>query len=75
MNCPQCGKPMQQEGMINHKLKGFSPSYDYDTKDWIIPEEIIMEFERTFWCREETCNLRNRYSFIDGNYKYKLEKV
>lgn len=73
--CPNCQNIMQQESQHQHKVIHVSDSYNRDTKEWIIPEYFLIQFERRFWCVQDSCSLRNKYIFVDGNYKYKLERI
>ena len=74
LNCPKCGELMHQEAQNEYSIKGIGSLYDYDTKKWIIPDEIIMEFVRYFRCNKSGCGVLNKYTYIDGNYTYRLER-
>ena len=73
MNCPQCHKEMEQESQ-EHFFRNVSRQYDYDTKEWTIPECIDIGFEKHFWCKNDGCSMKNKYIYHDEPHKYILIK-
>lgn len=69
-NCPSCNKEMEQESQHTHSVLHCSDAYK-DGK-WIIPEYFVIQFKRIFWCKN--CNPMNKYTFIDGSYRYIRER-
>lgn len=71
--CPCCGNKMHQESQTQ-SVMGISSQFNHDSKEWQIPNQITVEFIKTFWCKNTGCQMKNKFVFHDGNYKYALEK-
>lgn len=74
MNCPKCGKKMEQEGQSEHFIRDMGKQYNSDTKEWYIPNYIDIGFIRSFWCRNDGCSMKNKYTYHDEPHKYTLNK-
>lgn len=70
MNCPKCGKPMQQESQSQHSIRGYGKQYNWERKAWHIPDFVDICFVKSFWCMNDGCSMKDVYIYHDEPNKY-----
>ena len=74
MNCPKCGKKMEQESLKPEVVDwpaGVN-CYDSQNKIFVEPKQITVNYIEGYWCRESTCNMGDKYIHNNGNHVYFL---